>query len=188
MAFMPVGTRSRVLLWTAGVVAVALYLAIVDLGIHAGRIHRGVEIEGGVGLGGLTLNEAVDKLADIGVALENEPLVFTAPGFDCRFTPAELGWRARPFSTAQAAMRVGRENAPLGALADRFEAFFGGVTVAWTGKPNTRKVGTFVQRCEKLGASFGYGVDKPELRFRVKWAIVRWPREQLHEIPAVTGS
>lgn len=161
------------------------YLVIVDLGIHAGRIHRGVEVEGGVDVGGLTLNEAVEQLGDIGSQIEIFPLIFSSPGFDCRTTPGNLGWRARPFTTAQQAMKVGREDAPFGAFTDRIKAWFG-VTVPWTDSPNPRKVGKFVQQCEKLGAGFGVTVDKGRLRFMVKRAIVEWPREQVYgEIPTL---
>lgn len=172
------------MVWLLALVVGLAYLVIVDLGVHAGRIHRGVRIEGGIDVGGLTVNEAVEKLGDIGAQMEIFPLVFSAPGFDCRTTPEELGWRARPFSTAQRALSVGREDAPFGALADRARAWFG-TSVSWTDSPNTRKVGKFVQQCEKLGVGFGVRVDKPELRFRLKRALVRWPREQIEELPTL---
>lgn len=181
------GTKTRIIVWISVLLVGLIYLVVVDLGIHAGRIHRGVTVQGGVSVGGLTLNEAVEKLSAIGEDLEHQPLVFQAVGFDCRFTPDELGWTSRPFATARSAMRVGRDDAPFGALRDRLAAWFGGRSVPWADKPNTRKVGRFVQQCEKLGASFGVRVDKPELRFRVKRALVAWPRQQAHQIPLEDG-
>jgi hypothetical protein len=180
---MHIGTRTKVLLGFVAALIALGYLIVVDLGIHAGRIHRGVRVEGGVSVGGLSLVEAAEKLEGIGEALESEPLVFLTEGFDCRFTPDELGFRARPFSTAKQAMRVGRDDAPFGALKDRVRAWLGGVTVEWTGNPNTKSVGRFVKQCEELGFSFGVDVNRPRLRFLVKKAMVEWPREQTHEIP-----
>ena len=169
-----------------GVLAVLLaagYLIVVDLGIHAGRIHRGVRIDGGISVGGLTLTEATEKLAGIEEGMERDPLVFVTEGFDCRFTPEELGFDAKPPATARRAMQVGREDGPLGALYERIKAWFGGVTVEWTDPQNPRKVSRFVRDCEELGAAFGVDVDRPRLRFLVKKAIVEWPREQIHQIP-----
>lgn len=181
------GTKTKLVVWVSTLLVALIYLVIVDLGIHAGRIHRGVKIDGGVSVGGLTLNEAVEKLSAVGEDLEEQPLAFLSEGFDCRFIPSELGWTARPFATARSAMRVGRDDAPFGAMWDRIGAWFGGRTVKWADIPNTRKVGKFVQQCEKLGAAFGLQVDKGELRFRVKRAIVAWPREQIHQIPLESG-
>lgn len=173
----------------AGVVlALVAYLVIVDLGMAAGRIHKGVDIQGVTpSVGGLTVNEALEIVTPRGEELENSPIAFLARGFDCRFYPAELGWRSRPYATVQNAMAVGRSGGVFQALVDRGKAWTSGTTVGWADGPNSRRMGRFLNDCSKLGAAFGVEVDKQRLRQEVKRAIVTWPR--LHfDLPLVGSS
>jgi hypothetical protein len=146
------------------------YLVLIDLGLSAGRVHQGVRVDG-VDLGGLTLAEAVALLEDAGEELKQEEIVPTAEGFDCRFTPEEVGWGPQPFDTVEKAMRVGREDAPFGALADRVRAYVEGVEVDWAGKPDQQGVARLLNRCEERAGALGVLIDRRELRYKVRQAI-----------------
>ncbi len=172
--------RKRLLLGTAAFVAVVTYLVVVDFGVFAGRIHPGVTVNGH-DIGGMTIEEAERALVEKGKALRERPIAFTAEGFDCRFRPAMLGWRPQPEATAEQAMNVGRAGG-VRALYERIRAWVVGIDVGWAGSSNTRKMGRFLNDCSKRGASVGATVDEPQLRYRVRQAIVT-DAQQIFEIP-----
>jgi hypothetical protein len=157
----------KVFLGLAGVLILIGYLVLIDLGINAGRVHRGVRVDG-IEIGGLTLTEAAALLEDAGEDLEEEEIIPTAEGFDCRFTPREVGWGPQPFDTARMAMRVGRDDAPFGALADRMRAYLGGIEIEWAGKPKRRKVSRLIDRCEQQAAALGVVIDRYALRAEIR--------------------
>jgi hypothetical protein len=157
------------------------YLVLIDLGLSAGRVHHGVRVDG-VDIGGLTVAEAAALLEDAGEELKQEEVVPTAEGFDCRFTPEEVGWGPQPFDTVETAMRVGREDAPFGALADRVRAYVEGIEVDWAGKPDQRKVARLLNRCEEQAGALGVLIDRRELRVKVRQAITSTGRRRF-EIP-----
>jgi hypothetical protein len=165
------------------VIAIVLagYLLLIDLGLNAGRVHHGVHVDG-VDVGGLTLAEAVALLEDAGEELKQEEVIPTAEGFDCRFTPEEVGWGPHPFDTVRMAMRVGRDDAPFGALADRARAYLDDIEIDWAGKPNKRKLRGLLNRCEEQAAGLGVVIDRRELRFEVRQAITSTSRRRF-EIP-----
>lgn len=166
-------------------VALLVYAVLVDLGMAAGRIHRGVDIEGvSPSVGGLTVNEALEIVTPRGEDLENAPVLFITRGFDCRFAPHELGWRSRPYATVQRAMAVGREGGIVTALSDRLRSWTSGVTVGWADGPNNKPMTKFLKDCEELGRAFGVEVDRARLRREAKAAIETWPR-QFFELPLV---
>ena len=136
--------RARLLLALVGVVALLGYGVVVDLGMHAGRVHRGVTVAG-FDVGGLTELEAFDALRERQELLEEIPVVFITPGFDCRATPADLGWNPKPFNTAQDAMEIGR-NGVVAGLRERIDAWFGGVKVGWAGTVDPAEVDEFLVR------------------------------------------
>ncbi len=168
----------RVALCAAGLVALLVYLVIVDLGMHAGRVHRGVTVAG-FDIGGLTELEAFEALRRRQALLEDYPLVFIANGFDCRAEPGgDLGWNPRPFNTARDAMEVGR-NGVLDGLRERFDAWFGGVKVGWAGTVDPKEVDEFLDYCERNARVVNARVDRAKLRFRIRRAIVTYPRGPL---------
>lgn len=177
-----IGTRTKVVALLLGVLGILAYLVIVDLGVSAGRIHRGVSVAG-IDVGGLTVIEAARELTPIGNELADSPLLFTASGADCRFTPRELGWGPQAFNTAGEAFRVGREDAPLGALWDRLKAWTGGIDVGWSGSTNAARVGRFLNECEERVVATGASLDRAQMRFRMKQAIGEWPYQQIHDLP-----
>lgn len=181
---MGITTRTKLILVTAGLAGIFAYLVIADLGISAGRIHRGVDVQG-IDVGGLTPLEAAEKLDEIGRELSG-PIVFIASevaGFQCDSTPAKLGWAPRPFNTARNALAVGRSNAPFGALWDRARAWVAGVTVDWDDEPDPAKVDRFVARCVTTAETFGALIDRERLREMVVDLVGSWPYQQVHDLP-----
>jgi hypothetical protein len=163
-------------------VAVAAYLVIVDLGVNAGRIHYGVSVED-VYVGGLTPPEAVARLTELGELLKTTTVQFSAPGASCPFIPEDLGWGPQPADTTKAAMDVGRAHAPFGALVDRLDSWLGGRRVGWAGAPNPVKVTRFIDDCEARASGAGLELDRGELRYKIRRAIVTWPRRLSFRLP-----
>ena len=167
------------------ILGVLIFLVIVDLGVNAGRIHYGVEVAG-IDVGGLTEDEAYDKLYPVGEEMAKTPVVFLGNTFDCRFVPEDLGWGAQAAGTAETAYGVGRDEDLLTDAVDRMKAWAGGANVRWAGKPRPRRVGKWVRECVETGAAAGVRVDKGQLRFFVKKALGTWPRPQIWDIPTET--
>ncbi|MFN2587803.1 MAG: hypothetical protein ABR613_06785 [Actinomycetota bacterium] len=168
---------TRLVLVAGGVVALLVYLVIVDLGVHAGRVHRGVTVAG-FDVGGLTELEAFDALRERQALLEDYPLVFIANGFDCRAEPVDLGWSPQPFNTVQDAMEVGRGGVVEG-LRERLDAWFGGVKIGWAGTVDPREVDEFLDYCEENARVVNARVDRAKMRFRIRRAIVTYPRSAI---------
>jgi hypothetical protein len=164
--------------------AVAIFLVIVDLGVNAGRIHYGVSVER-IDVGGLTGPEAVDRLREHGLRLKSTAITFSAPGASCSFIPGQLGWGPQPADTTKLALAVGREGVPFSALADRVRAWFGGVKVGWAGSTDKEEVDEFLAECEKSAGGQGLVIDRAQLRYRVRRAIVTWPRPVSFRFPLV---
>jgi hypothetical protein len=173
----------KVFFGCVGVLVLIGYLVLIDLGVNAGRVHSGVRVDG-VDVGGLTLTEAAALLNDVGEELKQEEIIPTAEGFDCRFTPEEVGWGPQPFDTVRRAMRVGRDDAPFGALADRARAYFDGIEIDWAGNPNKLKVKQLLNRCEDQAAALGVVIDRRALRFEIGQAITSTTRRRF-EIPLI---
>ena len=173
--------RSKVLLGLGIALACAGYLVIVDLGVNAGRIHYGVSVEQ-VDVGGLTVPQAVERLAERGDLLKHA-LVFSAPGVSCPLLPKAVGWGPQPADTAKIALDVGRAHAPFGALVDRVDAWVGGVHVGWAGAVKPRKLDVFLDECENRAAGQGFELDREELAARAERAIVTWPRPISFRLP-----
>jgi hypothetical protein len=172
---MNISTRTKLLLGLSALLAALIYLVIVDLGVNAGRIHRGVMLEP-FRLGGLTTDEATDALGPRGEALRSKLNIFTTDGFHCIVLPEKLGWQPRSEETAEAAFRVGRDDAPFGALYDRFRAWFGGASIDWEDDLGRRKVARFVRLCaERNEAGVGVVVDRPAFRRLVRAVALEWP-------------
>lgn len=181
---MNLSTRTRVAGGAAIAVVMVAYLVIVDLGLSAGRIHRGVKVAG-IDVGGLTVLEAFNKLDPIGDELARSPLNFvpTEAGPPCSVIPEDLGWFPESDETADLAYEVGREGFVLSALLDRIRAWTGAIDVGWADKPSARKVTKFIDDCEGQLEPFGLEIDRAKLRFRLKQAVGEYPYQQDHELP-----
>ena len=179
---MKVSSKARVFIVAATFIGLLVFLAIVDLGVNAGRIHRGVEVAG-IDVGGLTEDEAYGKLYPIGEEMSETPIVFFGETFDCRLIPEDVRWGPQVAGTADAAYGIGRADDLLTDALDRAKAWFGKANVRWAGKPSTRQVGIWVAQCVKAGAAVGISVDKEQLRYSVKQALGSWPRPQIWDVP-----
>lgn len=167
---------AKVILGVGIVAGLVAYAIVVEVGITAGRIHPGVRVAD-VDVGGLIELEAARLLQERAEDLEHAPVLPIAEGFDCRFSPDELGWEAEPFDTARRALRVGRTDVPFGALADRLRAWGPGVTVEWSHSLDGDKVDVLIDRCQRLAAALGHTIDEARFRYLIKRAIVTWPRD-----------
>lgn len=176
--------KGKLVLGLAALVGLLVYLVIVDLGMHAGRVHRGVNVAG-FDIGGLTEIEAFEALQERQALLEDTPIVFIANGFDCRALPSDLGWSPQPFNTAQQAMEIGRDGI-LSGLRERVEAWIDGVKIGWAGTVEPAEVDEFLEYCEDNAAVVNATVDRPKLRYRIRRAIVTYPRSPIDfKVPLV---
>ena len=167
----------RLALVAAGLAGLLAYVAIVDVGMHVGRVHRGVTVAG-FDIGGLTEIEAFDALRERQEVLEEPAVVFISNGFDCRTTVEGLGWNPQPFNTARAAMEIGRGGVFEG-LRERIDAWFGGARVGWAGTVDPARVDDFLDYCERNARIVNAEIDRAKLRFRIRRAIVTYPRAPL---------
>lgn len=172
MQLSPAAKTVVILFLLAVVVAYALLL---EFAVNAGRVHRGVSVDG-YDVGGLNYAEAAAALNEHGTELKLAPMIFTTEGFDCRFTPEDIGWGPQPADTADAAMEVGRDGGVIDALRERMKAWTDGVRIDWAGSPDAARVGRELNRCEKQAAGLGLEIDRPRLRYAIRQAIVAWPR------------
>lgn len=168
------------------VLAVGLvgYLVLLDLGVNAGRVHYGVSISG-LDIGGRTFAEAEQLLEQHGEDLKTTPIVFGAEGFDCRFIPEKIGWGPQPHDTAETAMAVGRPIVSLDSLAERLDAWLGGVKVKWASHPDPSRVDRLLDECEAHAKSLGGQLDRGRLRLHIRKAIVMWPRPLVFRLPII---
>ncbi len=166
---------ARTVLALVAVCALAAYLAIVDLGVNAGRIHYGVSVNH-VNVGGLTALEASAELEERAEELEQEPVLFEFEGIRRSFFPRDIGWRPNSLDNAERAMRVGRAGGPLSALEQRIRAWAKGVEVPWRVSADGRKVGALMDGWQTALEELGVEIRRPLLRYRIKRAIVTWPR------------
>ncbi|HYI44322.1 MAG TPA: hypothetical protein VE174_02520 [Actinomycetota bacterium] len=176
---------------TARLVALAVllvglmgYLFLIDLGVNAGRVHRGVSVQG-TDIGGLTFVEAEEVLTARGEELKVTPVVFGAEGFDCRFIPGRIGWGPQPHDTAESAMDVGRPILSTKSLAERIDAWLDGAEVMWADRADPEAVETLVESCDKNARALGLQLDRVRLRYEIDQAIVTWPRPMTFPVPFV---
>jgi hypothetical protein len=164
-----------------GLIGLIVFLLIVEFGVNAGRIHYGVEV-GEIDVGGLTLSEAEELLERRGDKLKTMPIVFGAEGFDCRFTPKEIGWGPQPFDTASAAMEIGRPLLSFDSIGERVDAWFTGIKLKW-GQPDPERVERIVNDCERNSRGLNLTIDRERLRSYISEAIVADPRPPMFPVP-----
>ncbi len=122
------------ILWAlpiAGVIfSLALIAALVGYEVaYADRVYPGVRVQN-IDLSGMTLEETNEKLADALQFSQHGTLQFTYQDQNWRFTPAELGYRVDPSSSAEQAFDVGRGGWFGANLIEKASAWFTGVQIA----------------------------------------------------------
>jgi hypothetical protein len=146
---MQLTSRAKLTAGILGLLVIAAYLVVLDLGIHAGRVHRGVTV-GGHEVGNLNFAETVQELERRREELMERPLRFTSNGFEDEVTREQLGWSPQPFETALDTFDVGRGD-PWSAARDRLQAWFGGVDIDWAGGARSGHVGRLLSRWRRAG-------------------------------------
>lgn len=190
---MAVNRKTRVALLVGLGVVLLGYLVVLEFGVNAGRIHYGVEIRGGLKVGGMTRVEADEILKERAQAMLEDDIVLGGQGISVRFYPQEpdfssddvlvAGWAPGRAATIDAALSVGRAGGPFGALADRWRAWVGGVKVGWKGHARAFRVTKIIDKVEDLGAAKGLTLDRPALRLKIRRALNSWPRRPFYRIP-----
>lgn len=179
--------KAKVAIAALGVVALPAWVALMDFGVNAGRIHYGVNVDG-IDVGGMTFDESVETLEAHAERLQEEPVVLSAEGMECSFLPEEdLGWTAKTRKTTEKARSVGFEGGVLRALGDRVSAWFSGVDIEWARAIEREQVRSLVDECEEQAEALGLELDRGKLRGLIARAIVTWPRG-IFEIPVRAAS
>ena len=172
---MEIGGRPRLVLALALLVVFAAYVVIVDLGINAGRIHRGVKVAD-FNVGGLTPGEAEEALKVRADQLKFALIDFQRDDLVCRFTPLEVGWDPRPDDTAEAAREIGRDDNLWRSLTERARAWIFGDKIYWRASIDQRKLNRTINLCERRALAEDIAIDREKLRRKIRRAIVQWPR------------
>jgi hypothetical protein len=98
--------------------------------VYAGRIYPGVTALG-LRLGGLSEDQAAERLADRTAELTHKEVVLRLGDERWRSSTADLGVRLDPAPLAASAFAIGREGSPRARLVAQVGALFGGAEVAW---------------------------------------------------------
>jgi hypothetical protein len=176
-----VSPLARATIIAASAAAFVLYLVILDLGVNAGRIHRGVSV-GDVEVGGMTQAEAVGYLAEVGREMRNESITFVTEDLEFHVLPADLNWWPYAEDSARRAMAVGRSGSVAHAASQRWRAWLSGVTVTWEQAGDRRVVEKINELSSELAAA-GHQLDEAAMRKVLHAAIWAWPRRDAYEIP-----
>jgi hypothetical protein len=163
---MKLSSRARVIAGLLTLLSILVYLVIVDLGLFAGKVHRGVTVEG-YGVGGLSFPELVDGLEDRRDDLRSREIVFASDGFTDVVTGADLGWDPHVFDTARTTYAIGRTGV-VAAAEQRLRAWFGEVSVSWEDGVPHERLGRLIARWEREA---GIDVDAPAARELIRSAI-----------------
>lgn len=172
---MSLSRRAKIGFALATLLGLVAYLVVVDYGLNAGRIHRGVNVRG-IDVGGLTRFEAEDILEAEGEKLAERPVILTREGMSCNFLPTELGWDPRPSATAAAAYRVGRGVSWPAAIGNRIKAWVAGARIDWNDVLDRNAVSALLDECEVQAEGLGYEIRRMKLRELIREAIKQWPR------------
>lgn len=175
---------ARIVLVVAAVAGLLAYLAIVELGVNAGLVHRGVKV-GHVDVGGLSQAEAAAKIADVGEEMRETPIPLSIEGVATRFVyPRDLGWKPRAVQKAEEAMAIGRDGGVLAAASERISAWFGDPRIAWD-EPRPRPLRRGIRSVVRAARTVGVEVSWNAVRATLIEATYEWPRRDAYEVPAV---
>jgi hypothetical protein len=167
----------------AGIIGVCVLLfgIIVDFGINAGVVHRGVTISG-LDVGGLTLEETQSALQDHRGRMRQTEVCFSGPDFEDCLLPEDLGWfpRGRKIrASALKAFDVGRRGGPLTALRERLRAWSGDIKLSFPPSAKPSKVTDVIDEWEQELLESDLRLDRARTRARIKDALAAWPRRMV---------
>ncbi len=183
---MIVSRVSRAVIGLVAVLGLLVYLAIIDFGVSAGRIHHGVFVQG-IDVGGLTETEAARVLEENGRERRQSRVYFGREGLRrLSFTPRELGWWPHAEATAEAAMQIGRGGSPIQDIFERVRGWFGGVAIRWASPPRAGKVARVIERWEAVARKHGLEINRGFLRYKIRRAVVFQPPQTLFRLPLAT--
>lgn len=124
-------------------VALAIGLALYGVGRQS-VIYNGVEVSG-ISLGGLSREEATERLEAYAATYAVQPMTFVVEGQEFHATPADLGFDLDAAGTADRAFAVGRE----GGFWDRSQTWVRGLTSGLEAQPvvqiNQQQLDAFLQ-------------------------------------------
>lgn len=178
-----ISATAKLALGTAVVIAVAVYVAVVDLGMNAGKIHSGVTL-GTISVGGMTQSEAAAHLETVGRQMRDEPVTFAVGTLTFEIFPADVRWQPSSEDMARKAMSVGRGGGLTHAASARWQAWFGGVELSWR-RPGARSLTMEIEELSDELDGLGYDLDEEGMRRALKQAIWDWPRQDEYQIPLV---
>jgi hypothetical protein len=177
---------ARVVLVVAAAAGLFAYLAIVELGVNAGLVHRGVRV-GHIDVGGLSQAEAAVKIAEVGEEMREAPIALSIEGVATSFVyPSDLGWKPRAAQKAEDAMAIGREGGVLAAASERVSAWFGDRRIAWD-EPRARPLRRGIRSVVRAARTAGVEVSWIAVRTTLIEATYDWPRRNVYEV-SVVGS
>jgi hypothetical protein len=167
----------------AGIIGVCVLLfgIIVDFGINAGVVHRGVTISG-LDVGGLTLEETQRALNDHRSRMRQTEVCFSGPDFEDCLLPDDFGWFPRGGEIRTSALKafdVGRSGGPLTALRERLQAWSGDIKLSLPHSARPSKVTDVIDEWEQELLESDLRLDRPRTRARIKDALAAWPRRTL---------
>ena len=151
-------------------VALVLFLIVVDLGVNAGRIHYGVSVTG-VDLGGMTRREATRELRERRKEINDQVILLTAQGLNVGVQPRCFGWRPNVRATVRVAFDVGRRDGPFGALADRVSSWLWGTKIEFQGGLRADFLEYQVEGWDERLSPLGSPVDRDALRRLLEEAV-----------------
>ena len=155
--------KAKTIAVVALVVVGFLYVFLVDLGVNAGRVHYGVQVDG-FDIGGRTFAEAVELLNDHGREIRDRPVIYRVGGYSCPITGRDIGWGPQPHDTAEAAMGVGRPLSSIGSIGERVDAWLGGLQVAWADEADPDKVAAAVKTCHREAGEEQAPIDDAQVQ------------------------
>jgi hypothetical protein len=178
-----ISSLAKVVLVAAVALGIVAYLAIVELGVNAGLVHRGVEV-GHIDVGGLSQAEATDEIARVGQEMRDTAIALSIDGVATSFLyPRDLGWKPGAARKAEEAMRIGREGGVLAAASERLSAWFGRHRIAWD-EPRPRPLRRGIRSVVRAARTAGVEVVWDDVRTTLINAIYDWPRRDSYEVEA----
>ena len=175
---------ARILLLTTALAGAISYLAIVDLGVNAGLVHRGVNV-GHLDVGGLSRAEAAAEIERAGIEMRETSIRLEIEDVGMMLVyPRDFGWKPRADQMAEAAMAIGREGGILAASSDRVSAWFGGHRLPWD-EPRTKPLRRQIRAVIRAARTAGVNVGWNPVRQTLISATYDWPRRDLYHVPSL---